>query len=211
MRPNGSRDDIIAARRERVAHWRLRGLSLRGIAGKLQDEGLVNTNGKPFTHVTIKFDLDALDKAWQERARGAIDDQKARELAKLDAVEAEAWAAWEASLMPRTVTISETVKERGDALDAEAQKGEGEQEAKEPPLITIRDKTRRTVEQSTGDPRYLDIIKDCGVKRAKLMGWEAPTKTQSANVDLTSLTVEQLERLAAGEDVLSVLGSTSPR
>lgn len=195
---NDSRQDLMAARRARVAHHRLRGKTTREIAALLAQEGLVNIDGKSFSHVTVKHDLDALDKVWKERANADTSDLKAQELAKLDEVEREAWLAWEASLQPRITSYNEIVQERekiGEESDSEGESYESD-DGEITALFVTKRKSRTTTEFATGDPRYLDIIKDCGVKRAKLLGLEAPVK-----VDTTVETTVKVVRGVSFDDL----------
>lgn len=55
----------------------------------------------------------------------------------------------------------------------------------------------------------LKLLLSCNQRRAKLLGLDAPKRRRNFDIDLQTLTDEQLTRLAAGEDVLDVL--TGPR
>lgn len=95
---NGSGNDIAERRRELVAQLRLRGLTCREIADALAHprDGrppLLNPDtGKPYTHVTIKNDLDAIRKEWQERRAIAADEHADREFAEISEVKRAGWA-----------------------------------------------------------------------------------------------------------------------
>lgn len=96
-----SNKEIIAHRRERVAHWRLRGLTQREIAAALAEElpSLVNPDtGKPYSLGTINADLKALDAQWKREAKASTDLHRAQMLAELRAVRR---AAWEGAATPR--------------------------------------------------------------------------------------------------------------
>ena len=67
--------------------------------------------------------------------------------------------------------------------------------------IAARRKLRRDAKRAKDK---LDILKD----EAKLLGLYAPDKLQQLNLDLGSLTTEQLERIAQGEDPINVLATT---
>lgn len=80
MTPNGSKLDIIASRREEVAHLRVRGWSSRRIAARLG-----------VSHVTVCADLKAIEAEWQVNAQADIAEHKANQLAELRAVAQRAW------------------------------------------------------------------------------------------------------------------------
>ncbi len=95
---NHSRNDIAEMRRELVEQLRIRGLTIREIADALATprEGrppLLNPEtGKPFSHMTIKNDLDVIRKGWQERRAAAMDEHADRELAEISEVKRAGWA-----------------------------------------------------------------------------------------------------------------------
>ena len=100
---------------------------------------------------------DARD-IWRERAAEAISAHKARELAKIDQVELEAWEAW------RRSQRDEVMRERGGT-----------------PKGSISKKRRRS---QYGDGAMLGIIQKCIDQRIKLLGLEQP---ENAGGSLTSL------------------------
>lgn len=95
---NGNIQDLIERRRELVAQLRLRQLTCREIADTLAQprDGrppLLNpATGKPFTHVTIKNDLDFIRKEWQERRAAAADEHIDRQFAEITEVKRAGWA-----------------------------------------------------------------------------------------------------------------------
>jgi len=96
---NTSNTDIVDKRRELVGMLRLRGFSSRKIAQTLATGGeggkfkLLNPQtGEPYSHVTIKHDIDALKAEWRESASAAIDEHQARQLAEIQEVKQMAWA-----------------------------------------------------------------------------------------------------------------------
>lgn len=95
---NKAVNDIAEMRRELVEQLRVRGLTIREIAAALATprDGrppLLNPEtGKPFTHVTIKNDLDIIRKGWQERRAAAMDEHADRELAEISEVKRAGWA-----------------------------------------------------------------------------------------------------------------------
>ena len=91
MALNGSNGDIQSIRRELVAKLRLRGLSMREIAAAVAQSGVINNQtGEPFTHVTIKNDLDYLLSEWRDNAAGDTSNHRARQLAEIQQIKREA-------------------------------------------------------------------------------------------------------------------------
>ena len=62
-------------------------------------------------------------------------------------------------------------------------------------------------EQRDGNPAFLQGVLNCIDRRCKLLGIDAPTRTDNRNydIDLSKLSDEQLDRVAAGEDVMKVI------
>lgn len=60
-----------------------------------------------------------------------------------------------------------------------------------------------------GNQGAVDRILRIMERRSKLLGLDAPAKQHNLNVDLSNLTDEQLQRIAAGEDPASVLAATT--
>ena len=110
---NGSHSDLIEKRRELVAEMRLKGFSLRRITESLaagyvdKSTGVVlgrivnpDTN-EPFALKTIQDDLDVMKAQWRKNSEVSIEEQIAREEAKIDELERIAWAKGKYELIPR--------------------------------------------------------------------------------------------------------------
>ena len=85
---------VIAARRQRVAGLKLRGLRSREIQAALADSarGMLNPEtGEPWSLRTIGYDIAALSKEWEKQAAKDIREHKARELAELMEHRKSAW------------------------------------------------------------------------------------------------------------------------
>jgi hypothetical protein len=104
---------------------------------------------------TIQRDLRKIEAQWQEAAAQDIGAIKARELAKLDALEAEAAAAWQRS------------KQENQKRIVEERPGIGGKASRVARIETS---------QGTGDPRYLTTILSIMERRARLIGADAPAK-----------------------------------
>jgi DNA-binding MarR family transcriptional regulator len=94
---------------------------------------------------TVSREIKTLHVKWVELSNINFDEAKARELAKIDRIEREAWAAWEASKQEGTWKT----QSGGEGLIARA---------------TITKKSQ------TGDPQYMRLALDCVDKRCKLLG-----------------------------------------
>jgi len=112
------------------------------------------------TQATVSRDLKVLHQEWLEDAKIDFDKAKAKEIAKIDNLERIYHAAWE-----RSCEDAETVRKK------KSQVGEGS-EHKE--MVTI-------AKGQAGDPRFLAGVQWCIDRRCKVLGIDAPAKT-----DITS-------------------------
>lgn len=110
---------------------------------------------------TITSDIQAVRKEWQKERLDDFFSARMRELKKLDALENEAWEAWRRS---QRNAVKRKVKQK-------------ENEA---------DERETTTEPQVGDPRFLQVIRDCVERRCKLLGLDSPER---APVDETGETV----------------------
>ena len=122
-------------RRVDVARLYLRGMTVREMGQQLGVH-----------HSTIETDLEAIRAAWRGSRIRDYDAHHEIELRKLDALESEAWKAWE-----RSKEDAITVKE-----DAKG--------------------TQTITKGQAGDPRFLETIKGCIIRRSALLGLDAPKK-----------------------------------
>jgi hypothetical protein len=97
---------------------------------------------------TISRDIQAIKAEWRLAAVRNFDDAVGRELAKLDSLEAEMWAAWERSKTPREVT--RTRHRTGGK--------------------TAGDEAERRKEHRDGNPQFAQMILSCIDRRCKLLG-----------------------------------------
>ena len=119
----------------------LQGKTLREIA-----ESLARECGYSLSVQAVHRDVQTLYARWREAAGEAIETFKARELARLDLVEREAWAEWHKSKQPSMKLV--TVESEKDA------------------------RKQTTVEQKTGDPRYLSAVQSAIEQRCRIVGLE---------------------------------------
>lgn len=104
---------------------------------------------------TVSRDLQTLYDDWRQSALVDINEAKAEELAKVDRLEREFWAAW-----LRSCEDAETVKQKGKAT------GDGSK-----PQVTDIEKTAKG---QAGDPRFLQGVQWCINKRCEILGIDAP-------------------------------------
>ena len=114
---------------------------------------------------TVSRDIAALHSDWKASALIDIDEAKARELAKVDRLEREYWDAWEHS-----------------REDAETLRQEGSGEA--PSKIV------KTSKGQAGDPRFLTGVQWCIERRCKIIGVDAPSKSELSGDVVTKIKVE---------------------
>lgn len=103
---------------------------------------------------TVSRDIKALQKQWLQDSMVDFNEARAKELAKIDALEMEYWKAWQASQQDAE-TIVEEASELKDGTRAKV--------------------STKTVGQ-TGDPRYLQGVQWCIDKRAEILGLDAPER-----------------------------------
>jgi hypothetical protein len=133
---------------------------------------------------TISRDLQEVKRRWLQKATVSFDEHVAHEIAKLEILEREYWAGWKRSQQPRKLV---TVREKTDATPGEKEAREG-----------MRD----------GNPRFLEGVLFVMERKARLLGLDKPARINGTiqTFDLTKLSDEQLERIANGESIESVIG-----
>ena len=157
------RQAMVDARRAKVASYKVRGFSIRETVEALAKDRLVNPEtNKPWSIQAVHSDLAVLTEQWKVSAARDITEAKAAELAKLDELEREAWAAWYRSIgrvQTRTTKTGRVTKD-GDLVGQ--------------PEVTLK------TEVIVGDPRFMAVILDCQQRRAKMLGLDAPEQLEVA-------------------------------
>lgn len=102
----------------------------------------------------ISIDLKTLRKRWLESSLVDIDQVKAKELARIDETERQAWRGWRRSVMVATKTMKMS-RQAGEVKFVEA---------------------REEQEKQVGDPRFLTIVLTCIERRCKIFGLDAAIK-----------------------------------
>lgn len=140
-KPNAHRRLELLRRRQAVADLYVQGHSQMAIAERLN-----------ISQSTISADLKQIRREWRESMIRDFDHAQDKELAKIDRLEREAWAAWERSQKPVQSAVLE---------------GENTQQPR-----------RKTMRSQHGDPRYLDLVHKCIAARCALLGLNAPQRLE---------------------------------
>jgi hypothetical protein len=107
----------------------------------------------------ICSEIEAIRSEWKAARVGFVDQAVLEQLEKIDQLEREAWAAYERSCRPAKST---TITEDDDGN-------------------TVTKIERR---ESAGDPRFLALVDKQVEQRRKILGLDAPVKTES-NINAT--------------------------
>ena len=156
----------IARDRRQIADMYLAGWIQADIGDKLS-----------LSQSTISRDIKALQEGWLESALVDFDAAKAEELAKVDRLEREYWAAWEASREDKKVQTTEKV------------------ESDKP-----RSKAQIRKEGQVGNPSFLGGVQWCIERRCKILGMDAAVKMDVSHKwsedELDAAIATELARLA---------------
>ena len=122
----------------------------------------------------VSYDLRAVQSIWRDIPQSELSELKAKELSRIDELERTFWDAWHRSLMPKETTS--TAKE-GEKL-----------------------KVGKRSEQRNGNPAFLKGVMDCIDRRCKLLGLDAPVKSEvtsalSVSQDYNNMDADELSRL----------------
>jgi hypothetical protein len=152
----------IIRRRKQVADLYVQGWSQTAIA---EHVGI--------SQATVCDDLKRIRAEWRQSMVRDFDEARSKELAKLDRIEREAWAAWERSQKPAQSAVIT---------------GEGAQQP-----------TRKTLKNQHGDPRFLDMVHKCVAARRAILGLDAPQRLEHTGSEgkAIAITIESPDERAA--------------
>lgn len=111
---------------------------------------------------TVSRDLAAIRKEWRASSVRDFDEARAQELAKIDELEREAWAAWE-----RSKQETRTVTRRRRQVPPRSGAGDAAGELSEQSLKT---------EQRHGDIAYWNAVLKCVQARREMLGLDEAKK-----------------------------------
>lgn len=117
----------------------------------------------------VTYYLKKLQKRWQDAAVEAIDARKARELARLDQVEREAWEGWARSCEAAETMVARSKQATFDEASL--------LRAKAATPIEESEHTY-TVKGQAGDAGFLNLVMKCVEMRLKIVGGFAPEKLE---------------------------------
>lgn len=106
----------------------------------------------------IAYDLKVIQKRWSDQAVHSLSEAKLKELHNIDLIEREAWGEWERSKQDRQLRSAKKIQKAGEPDKVE---------------------TGIDTEGRLGDPRYLQVMNDCGERRVRLLGLDAPIKVDA--------------------------------
>lgn len=104
----------------------------------------------------VIYDLQELQRRYAKATEDKLERHLNRQLAKIDLLEREAWAAWERSRSDREVTTKKQ-RRKDDSMMNEAS---------------------QRVEQRNGDARYIAVIQWCIAERNRILGLYAPEEAR---------------------------------
>jgi len=173
--------------RARIAEWYLKGKTQAWIATELSR--IYYPDRAPISQQQISLDMKAIIQGWKEVALKDVVELRQAELEKVNRMENEYWDAWERSC------ANKQTKAARKRLGKDADAGNTVQ--------SVTDESR------DGNPAFMAGIQWCINKRCELLGLNAPTKSQNVDIDLSTLNEKQLEMLASGEDLLTIIAAKS--
>jgi hypothetical protein len=139
-----------------IAELYLRGRRQVDIADQVNMQAEYVATGITVTQSQVSHDIKKLHDRWVKKSQVAIDQVKARELARLDELEMEYWESWLSSKKPQHVVIN------GQALRVDG---------------------KYIYESPSGDPRFLQGVERIVEQRRKVFGLDAPAKVQTFDMN----------------------------
>lgn len=165
---------VVYQRRKKVVRLYLEGNSQATIAETVEVD-----------KETISRDLAFIRKEWLSEMVKDFNELKAKELAKIDNLEAEAWEAWRKSAEPVTTT-----RKRTESVRQHQYKGKGRTKGAHQ-LVPIRFHEETTIrEGGTGDPKFMEVISWCIETRLRIANLlKGDTVNQEVTINWNELCV----------------------
>jgi transposase len=101
----------------------------------------------------VFLDIKAIRADWRANTRWNFEEKQNLELARLDQVELEAWKGW-----TRTIGKMTTIRKESGGMAGSKE------------VVTI--------EHKAGDPRFLEIVRNCVRTRCEILGLNAPVEAR---------------------------------
>jgi transposase len=163
-------------RRQSIAQLYVQGLSQRDIAKRVK----VNQG-------TVSRDLAAIRETWLESATRDFSTRKAEELAKIDAMESEAWAAWQRSKEDWQRNTKEKIESTGATTEEQGKEKRGT-----PAAGGNRMKVSVATEGRLPAHEYMRIVQWCIGKRCEILGLDAPKKHEHSGPGGKAIQLEEI-------------------
>jgi hypothetical protein len=130
---------------------------------------------------TILIDIKEMRQEWRDSRQEFAESAFTEQLVRIDRVEREAWAAWERSQKPAKATIETSSDEKSE--------------------------TREESREQYGDPQLLNTALKAIEHRRKLLGLDAPVKSETKNE--TTITAPLQSREAMAEEIRKLVAKRS--
>lgn len=176
MAANKRNEKQKADDRTLIANWMVQNKTVRKIRELLNENNEQKGKGYSLSLGQVAHDMKNILQEWQDERKEFIDYVVDRELKKLDIIEAECWVAWDKSKLGK-----KTTKFSGGQVSATAVSGGKIKE--------------RSLEETSGDVKYLDKIFDCMDRRKDLLGYAAAKKVEfsgSIGVGVTPMSEDEI-------------------
>lgn len=136
-------------------------LYLEGFSNRAMAIWITENKNIPITHTSVGKYLGKVMEDWRKERISKIDDLLIIELQGLNRVEREAWEGWYRSLNDKTKNVS---KRKGSPQKAKDKNGKE--------VLNVSTTEVENIEETSntdGNPKFLEIIKDCKSKRIDLL------------------------------------------
>lgn len=136
-------------------------LYLEGFSNRAMAIWITENKNIPITHTSVGKYLGKVMDDWRKERISKVDDLLIIELQGLNRVEREAWDGWYRSLNTKTKNVS---KRKGSPQKAKGKDGKE--------VLSVSTTEVEDIEETSntdGNPKFLEIIKDCKSKRIDLL------------------------------------------
>lgn len=136
-------------------------LYLEGFSNRAMAIWITENKNIPITHTSVNKYLGKVMDDWRKERISKVDDLLIIELQGLNRVEREAWDGWYRSLNTKTKNVS---KRKGSPQKSKDKDGKE--------VLNVSTTEVEDIEETSntdGNPKFLEIIKDCKSKRIDLL------------------------------------------
>ena len=172
----GRGEKLNASERELIK-THITDLYLKGWSYRKMMDSILKTFNQQLSISSVHNYVTALIDEWRAQRVSKLDDLKTVELQKINRLEETYWDAW-----IRSMEAAKRIAEKMTANEPE--KGKRVRRT-----MKLAEKTI-SVEETTGDPRYLQGIQWCVAMRCKILGVEAPIEfkgTMTSEIKRTTI------------------------